>query len=497
MDLVIVALQFGLAGVLGVAAVGKFLDLSGSRRAMEGFGLPEPLAGPTGIALPFIELGLSILLLFGATARWAALAAALLFVLFIGGISANLRRGRTPDCHCFGQFHSAPAGRMTIARNALFTAMATIIAWQGARGPAAWYSNLTETSQVIVLLGSASIALLAWQGWLLLRLTRHQTEVLAHLTSNASSTTIHSEGPSRISLPQAHPFELPTLTGDRISLDELIRRGRSVLLLFVAPRCAPCRYLVPEMREWVRRFGDDLTIQLVSRGTLEQNQEKFSGLPVALQEDREVIDLYSVKGTPSGVLVSPDGTIRQEYAQGSDRIRELVARLVQVGDTPDAPATKDLAPHAASILRKPVGADIGTGGIRLPLPDLDGGHIGLDDLLGTRHMLLFFNPDCAFCQAMVPDLKGWEEAVGRRGDRLVIVSRGSEGANRALGLRSRLVIDDGFAMGTHYGATGTPSAVVIDERGLIASPIATGIDAVLDLLEDVSQDVLLAATGDD
>ena len=52
-----------------------------------------------------------------AAARWEAtqgygflLPALVLLLLFVGGISYNVARGRSPDCHCFGQLHSAPAG---------------------------------------------------------------------------------------------------------------------------------------------------------------------------------------------------------------------------------------------------------------------------------------------------------------------------------------------------------------------------------------------------
>src|SRR5690625_403003 len=103
MDMVTLALQIALAGVLAVAGIGKLRDLAGSRRAVRDFGVPDQLADPLGTALPVVELALALLLLPGATARWAALAAGLLFLAFIAAIGWNLRQGRQPDCHCFGQ----------------------------------------------------------------------------------------------------------------------------------------------------------------------------------------------------------------------------------------------------------------------------------------------------------------------------------------------------------------------------------------------------------
>ncbi len=45
-----------LSGVFAAAGATKLADLTGSRRAMRGFGLPSPLAAPAGIALPVAEL---------------------------------------------------------------------------------------------------------------------------------------------------------------------------------------------------------------------------------------------------------------------------------------------------------------------------------------------------------------------------------------------------------------------------------------------------------
>jgi hypothetical protein len=66
---------------------------------------------------------------------------------------------------------------------------------------------------------------------------------------------------------------------------------------------------------------------------------------------------------------------------------------------------------------------------------------------------------------------------------LLIISDGSRDANRALGLRSRIVIDAAFTTGHDYGVTGTPAAIALDEEGRVASALAVGADAVLDLLD--------------
>src|ERR1044072_50194 len=114
MDTVEVAVRIVLALVFATAGVGKLRDLEGSRRAMQDFGVSEGLAPTVGLLLPLAELVTAILLIFEPTAQVGAILAALLLLAFIGGIPNALRHGTQPDCHCFGQIHSAPAGRGTL-----------------------------------------------------------------------------------------------------------------------------------------------------------------------------------------------------------------------------------------------------------------------------------------------------------------------------------------------------------------------------------------------
>ncbi len=50
-----------------------------------------------------------------------------LLSVFVVGITYNLARGRNPECHCFGQLHSAPAGWKTLARNGVLAAVAGFV----------------------------------------------------------------------------------------------------------------------------------------------------------------------------------------------------------------------------------------------------------------------------------------------------------------------------------------------------------------------------------
>jgi hypothetical protein len=50
-----------------------------------------------------------------------------------------------------------------------------------------------------------------------------------------------------------------------------------------------------------------------------------------------------------------------------------------------------------------------------------------------------------------------------------------------MGLRSTVVLDQQFSVGRAFGAGGTPSAVLVDAEGRVASEVAVGAPAVLEL----------------
>jgi hypothetical protein len=65
--------------------------------------------------------------------------------------------------------------------------------------------------------------------------------------------------------------------------------------------------------------------------------------------------------------------------------------------------------------------------------------------------------------------------------KLLFVSAGTEEANKQMGLSSTVVLDQQFAVGRAFGASGTPSAVLVDSEGRVASEVAVGAPAVLEL----------------
>jgi thiol-disulfide isomerase/thioredoxin len=110
-----------------------------------------------------------------------------------------------------------------------------------------------------------------------------------------------------------------------------------------------------------------------------------------------------------------------------------------------------------------------------------GNTLDLTSFRGHPTLLLFWNPNCGFCANMLPDLQTWEARAPEGAPQLLVVSTGSVEANRALALRAPVVLSQDFSVGQAFKATGTPSAVLLDAEGRIASPVAVGAMAIMEL----------------
>jgi thiol-disulfide isomerase/thioredoxin len=115
-------------------------------------------------------------------------------------------------------------------------------------------------------------------------------------------------------------------------------------------------------------------------------------------------------------------------------------------------------------------------------PDLDGTIVDLADRRGRPTALIFWDPECGFCQQMLPALKQWEENPPPDAPAVVLISEGSAEANKAQGIRSLVLLDDDFTVAESFGADGTPTAILLDAEGRVASELANGQDEALALL---------------
>ena len=97
------AVRVALAAVWAWAAWSKLGDPLRFVQAVRAYqATPEWLSQGIGYGLPVLELSIALLLLIGLTTRYAAVASAVLLVVFLIGISQAAARGLKLECGCFG-----------------------------------------------------------------------------------------------------------------------------------------------------------------------------------------------------------------------------------------------------------------------------------------------------------------------------------------------------------------------------------------------------------
>lgn len=500
-----------LVAVFGLSGVAKLADRRGSRQTARDFGVPGPLVAPVALGLPLLELAIAMMLLPSATASWAAVSGLALLAAFSVAIAVTLAKGRDVDCHCFGRLHSARVGFRTLVRDIALACLAGFVVIAGWRhaGPNVfeWPSGIGVSAAIGIGAGVALIAVLAFQLWFSLQLLRQHGRLLVRLdeiaatlgatagasVSNGSQQLLAADGSQASGLPPgeiAPAFSLPDIAGHAVTLDDLLTAGRPVILIFSDSHCGPCNALLPQIAEWERKHAHLLTVATISRGPLKPNLRKVKqhGLHrVLIQDDREVAEKYEAHATPSAVIVTPTGHIASRVAQGAPSIEALIDRIV--APPPVVPVltnghrrderARTVNGHGA---RGPaINFGVGQSVPDATLPDLDGQPVSVTDFTGQRLLLVFWSPHCGYCRQMLPDLR----TIDRAGDaqfRLLVISTGEPDTNRDMGLNAKVLLDSDGSAGRALGAAGTPSAILVDGAGAIASPMAVGREAIMTLV---------------
>lgn len=320
MDAVLLSIRCLLAVVFAVAAIGKLMDLDGSRRALQEFGVPARPARLGAVGLPVAELLVAIALLLRPSARWGAACALLLLVAFAAGVARAMSRGEAPDCHCFGQLHSEPAGVSTLVRNAILAAAAALILAAGP-GPSldAGLASLHGPAIALVAVSvlAALLAVAVAQLWSDGR--RLRSELRAALGAN---------GPPGLPRGTAAPeFELVSVRGGAGSLAELTERARPTVLVFLSTGCGPCQAMLQSVAHWQEALSSSVTLAAVFEGAREDVELLTAEHELSLvlvQKQLEAFELYKLRATPSAVLIGADGAIAAAPAEGETAIEALI-----------------------------------------------------------------------------------------------------------------------------------------------------------------------------
>ena len=171
---------------------------------------------------------------------------------------------------------------------------------------------------------------------------------------------------------------------------------------------------------------------------------------------------------------------KETLAQGPNEVEALLAQAV--GERAQLPLVTSNAAHDTHEETETDYPEVGEPAPEITLQDLEGRHVSLEDFRGEEVLVLFCSPGCGFCQEMMPDLRKWEAVPPDGAPRLLVVSDETVEENKAMGLSSPVVLDDTYEVWDAFGVTGTPTVVLVDAEGRIASRMVMGSDAVLDLI---------------
>jgi peroxiredoxin len=126
--------------------------------------------------------------------------------------------------------------------------------------------------------------------------------------------------------------------------------------------------------------------------------------------------------------------------------------------------------------------------LSLALPDVEGRPHDLSDHSGRRVLVVNWAADCSFCDMVAADLAELEPRLRAEQVDLVLVSRGASDENRELlaehGLSATVLLSSQPVEG--FIGVGTPAAYLVDEQGVVASPLMVGADKVADAARELA-----------
>ncbi len=102
MDALAYAARAVIAVVFLVAAIGKFAAPATVAVQLEAFGIPRRVSPFASWALPIAEVSVAAMLLVAYDEQWPSWIALGVLAVFTAAIIANLARGNTSPCACFG-----------------------------------------------------------------------------------------------------------------------------------------------------------------------------------------------------------------------------------------------------------------------------------------------------------------------------------------------------------------------------------------------------------
>jgi peroxiredoxin len=347
------------------------------------------------------------------------------------------------------------------------------------------------TVVVWVLIGALAIAVVSLT-WLFVQMLRQQGRLLLRMEALEARLGVSEAGGdgdfARGGLPLATdfpPFQLADLAGRQVTLNDF--RGKRVLLVHWSTGCGFCRQIAGDLAGLqgdLRRRKTELI--LVGYGDVESNrallEEHRLDCVVLVQPDGATIEGFARMGTPVAYLLDEKGRVAKPVAVGADEVPALAEAAA--GRRTRLASERPLS--ESRIERE--GLKAGAPAPAFELRDLGGRTISLRNHLGRRVLLVFSDPECGPCSALLPDLARLHREHRENGLEIVMVSRGEVEENRrnveTSAVEFPVVLQPGWKLSKKYGIFATPVAFLVDEEGVIAREVARGPTEILALAHD-------------
>jgi uncharacterized membrane protein YphA (DoxX/SURF4 family)/thiol-disulfide isomerase/thioredoxin len=300
-----------LAAVLLVSGFAKLRDPRATRDAFDALRVPRVVpSGAAAAALPWLEVGLAVLLLV-APPGWlvpVSLTLLLLMLAYTALVARALSFDEPVTCSCFGTLGRHEVDRTTLARNVLLIALAGLTFWFAMDG------------------GSVKDAvgdLDAGDGWALLAAA--VAAVVAVLVTGGGSSVEHVPDAELLDYDRSPvPYGVLSLSEGRTSTLAELAATQAKLLVVLSPGCSPCSRTAEKLDAWAARLAPVVGVLAIypDEPTAEAVTEHAAELS-AWEPELNVRRVFSV-GTPAAILLGADGFLAGGPVAGENKVARFV-----------------------------------------------------------------------------------------------------------------------------------------------------------------------------
>jgi len=163
--------------------------------------------------------------------------------------------------------------------------------------------------------------------------------IFSACSSDGDQSSRADSGQQQVEMNKAPDFEVTTIDGQTISLEQSIEDGKPVVVYFTASWCPTCARNWPAMSEVYPEFEDRLTLVAISIDPTDTedvirklSEERDFQFPSTAGKPEIMID-FGVSGQATTVGVDRDGNIafkKAGQALSANEYRELFTELLEI-----------------------------------------------------------------------------------------------------------------------------------------------------------------------